>query len=108
MQPSRNNTYSIPASPEVAAYEQQKLYEAALEVAISTPETIDASDIDRRRVEDMGASTVSAAEVADTATPETVFNPLDPAQILACGQGATALRAYAKEHLTRADLGLGA
>ncbi len=107
MQPSNKDTYQVPASPEVVAYDQEQLREAALEAALSTPETIDTTNIDRRRVEGIGASMLSAAEV-NTATPEVAYDPLDPAQILACGQGATALRAYAKANLTRADVGLGA
>ena len=59
MQPSGENTYNIPASPEVANYEQQKLYEAALDAAIGRHE-IDATDVDRRRIEDFGASMVAA------------------------------------------------
>ena len=78
MQPS-HNTFTIPASPEVAQYEQQKLYEEALDAAIGRHE-IDADDVDRRRIEGFGASMVAAAETVP-AEPRQEFSYTDPRQL---------------------------
>lgn len=106
MQPSRNNTYSIPTSPEVTAYEQQKLYEAALEAAIGMHE-IDDTDVDRRRIEGIGASMLAAAEAAPT--PKQVeFDYNNPRQLNMVAPAVLHVRRAAIEASKRSDYDLAA
>ena len=111
MQPTGKNTYTIPASAEVLAHEQQQLYEAALEAATSTHE-INPDDYDPRRIEGpvgAGATKLVTTETAQEApVPSAGETQVDPMQILNVGTGTQRMREYAITHLTREDVGLGA
>ncbi len=108
MQPSRNNTYNVPASPEVTSYEQQQLYEAALEAATSAHE-IDTADTDPRRVEGFGAKMVAAAEIAPPpASTKELFDYSDPAQLNLVAPVVLRIRREYLGRLNQSDVDLAA
>lgn len=100
-QRSTTDTYQFPTSKEVVVgyspevpLSEADLARAAIDQAVSVHE-VDTEDIDRRRVESFGASTVAAVETTHPGTPEQYFNPADTAQLIACGQYIVRMRALA-------------
>ena len=75
MQPS-HDTFTVPASAEVIAYEQQR----ALEVAMPRHEA-DPNDIEQRRVETSATTTVAAVETPQPNPTEAYFDPKDIEQL---------------------------
>ena len=90
MQPTTPNTLNLPASPEVVSASQENLRRAAMEQATSMHSPEQPTDAARG----LGASTVAAAE-KPAATPELVFDPTNPEQLILCGRGVLKLRALA-------------
>lgn len=84
---------TIPRTPEMPLTEAD-LARAAVEQAVNAHE-VDSNDIDTRRVESFGASTLAAAET-HTATPiENYFNPTDFKQLAAVGYHVVNMRKIA-------------
>lgn len=100
-QQSTTDTYHFPGSqeaiisrtPEVLLSEAD-LARAAVEQAVSAHE-VDSNDIDTRRVESFGASTVAAAEARTIAPVENYFNPTDFKQLAAVGYHVVNMRKIA-------------
>ncbi len=110
MQPSNKDTYQSPSSFEATpslTFDTEQLRQEAMGYATGRHE-VDANDIDRRRVEDMGASMVAAAESVSAAAPEVYFDPTDPMQLLNCGRGTIFLRVNAMKGYGQSDVDLAA
>lgn len=109
IEPTIKNTFNIPtATPEVvtaAAGEVEQAYQAALEQAVGISE-LNADNIDRRRVEGMGASTLVAAETVAAPTPEVYFDPTNTEQLRNVGVGIMHYRAITLKGYDKADFDL--
>lgn len=97
------DTYQFPASspeaslrlvPESSPTETDLARAEAMRQAVSGMHELDSSDVDARRIESFGASTIAVVEGAPT-QPERYFNPNDVHQLIACGQHVLRMRQIA-------------
>lgn len=107
MMPNDKNVYTLPASrTEVGTSlspEIEMAYERALEYAIAVHELDPQNDIDTRRIEDLGASMLSAAGHSIETSHEYTRQEL----LIAYAKAIIAYRTYAKTQ-SRDDFALGA
>lgn len=96
------NTYQFPASEEtVVAYssetsqsEIERARRQAFESAVGIHD-IDPTDVDRRRIENFGASMVAATKQRDM--PGEYFNPMNIQHLAACGARVVHIRSIAQQ-----------
>ena len=84
MQPSNKDTYQAPSAFEATPssdFDTDRLRQEAMEYATGRHK-VDATDIDQRRVEGMGASML-AAEITKAPAAQEYFDPCDTRQLQA-------------------------
>ncbi len=85
MQPSNKDTYQAPSAFEATAssdFDTDRLRQEAMEYATGRHQ-VDATDIDKRRVEGVGASMLAAAEITQAPAAQEYFDPRDTRQLQA-------------------------